>query len=169
MVDDMGGDPERVGGFFYDADLAKFGNAFSPFVQTDSQQKATLALQRPFQDRYNPCYDDQWAWSDYMSEFVGADPGPTCWTDPDTGVISMFSTSAAAKRAARAHAVTGFFDVVSDKTGFKKSTVVAALGIGGLTALLMSRNPRHALEIGVAGGVGIALSMAFDLGVRGAT
>ncbi len=50
---------ERVGAFFYDPDLAKFGNAFSPLVQTSSFESANLALQRPFQDRYNPRYENQ--------------------------------------------------------------------------------------------------------------
>jgi hypothetical protein len=226
-----------VGAFFYDPDLAKFGNAFSPFVEASSYEAAQLALQRPFEDRYNPRYERQ-TWADFMGmdnyeddEFVGADPGHTCWTDPDTGVISMFPSGAAAKKAAAMHArdklgpllrdqswfrgigvgcsleapcvkvnvrditdevlaaipasvegvavyvdavgdikalssVSGFFDSLSDKTGFKKGTIAAALGIGGLTAILMSRNPRHALEIAAAGAAGIVGSFALDMGSR---
>ena len=70
---------EHVGGFYYDADLAKFGNAFSPFVQSDSFERTNLALQRPFEDRYNPRYENQPTWAEWMKggEYVGAPPLPT--------------------------------------------------------------------------------------------
>jgi len=50
---------ERVGFTFYDPDLAKFGNAMSPFVEMSSFKDAHLATQRPFEDRYNPRYESQ--------------------------------------------------------------------------------------------------------------
>ncbi len=46
-----------VSGYFYDADLAKFGNAVSPFVEM-SAKDAHLAEQRRFEDRYDPKYFD---------------------------------------------------------------------------------------------------------------
>jgi hypothetical protein len=48
-----------VGLFFYDPDLAQFGNAMSPFVEMPSFKDAYLAMQRPFEDRYNPRYESQ--------------------------------------------------------------------------------------------------------------
>lgn len=61
-----GGGAHRVGAFFYDADFAKFGNAFNPFVQAGSFERANLALQRPFQDRHNPRYDSQPTWAEWQ-------------------------------------------------------------------------------------------------------
>lgn len=53
-----GAEDHRVGLFFYDPDLARFGNAMSPFVQMDYRD-AVLVMQRPFEDRYNPRYESQ--------------------------------------------------------------------------------------------------------------
>jgi len=209
-------DSTRVGAFFYDQDLAKFGNAFSPFVQTDSVARANLALQRPFEDRYNPRYDNQPTWAEWQgmdeaisgtigesqgiggydpsqgqdpnlpggpcgcfptreclerhglcaecdgSEYVGGDPGPTCWTDPDTGVISMFPTMTAAKRAAdesaKKHAVAGGFESVD------KGALVATGIIAGITTLLALNHKEHWLEISAAGLGGIALAWGMSAG-----
>ncbi len=61
---------------FFDPDLMKFGNAMSPFVQMPSYESAQLAMQRPFEDRYNPRYENQPTWTDYMNmqEYVGGGP-----------------------------------------------------------------------------------------------
>jgi hypothetical protein len=53
-----------VGAFFYDPDLAKFGNAFSPFVDM-SYERAQRAMQLPFADRYGSRLDAP-TWSDFM-------------------------------------------------------------------------------------------------------
>jgi hypothetical protein len=194
--------PECVGAFFYDKDLAQFGNAFSPFVQTSSFEAANLALQRPFQDRYNPRYDNQPTWADWQSmsyasegqdpslpggpcgcfptreclernglcvdcdssEHVGVDPGPTCWTDPDTGVISMFPTLTAAKRAAdesvKRHAVTGGFESID-----RRALVVTGV-IAGITTLLALNHKKHWLEISAAGIGGIAIAWGMSAGAK---
>ncbi|HYX20496.1 MAG TPA: hypothetical protein VFA98_06580 [Thermoanaerobaculia bacterium] len=89
------GEAFMVGAFFYDPDLAKFGNAFSPFVDLP-YERAQRAMQLPLSDRYGSRLDAP-GWSDYMAM---GDPGPTCWTDPETGVISMFPAAEAARRAA---------------------------------------------------------------------
>ena len=86
-----------VGAFFYDPDLAKFGSASSPFVDLP-YARAERAMQLPFADRYGPRLDAP-TWEDWMT-MGEPDPGWTCWTDPDTGVISTFPTADAARRAA---------------------------------------------------------------------
>lgn len=60
-------DEEYMVGFFYDPDLAKFGNAFSPFVDMPYEQ-AQRAMQLPFEDRYGTRLDAP-TWSDYMFGF----------------------------------------------------------------------------------------------------
>jgi hypothetical protein len=120
---------ECVGAFFYDADLAKFGNAFSPFVQTNSPAWANLALQRPFQDRYSPRYDNQ-TWADWMGmsdEWVGAS-GPQIMGD--------------------AREVGGAVDT---------RALLASAAIVGVAALFATRNKEHWLEISAAGAAGVAL------------
>lgn len=128
-----------VGAFFYDPDLAKFGNAFSPFVQTDSFERANLALQRPFEDRYNPRYDIQPTWAEWQGwgsdEMVGA----LARTD-SAGLVSRAS-SAVDKRA-----------------------LVATAVIAGITTLLALRNKHHTLEIIAAGVGGIALTWGLSAG-----
>lgn len=47
----------RGGGFMYDPDLARFGNAVSPLVTMPSYGAAQRAMQRPFADRYSSRYD----------------------------------------------------------------------------------------------------------------
>lgn len=56
-----------VGAFFYDPDLAKFGNAFSAFVDMP-YERAQRAMQLPFEDRYGSRLDAP-TWSDYMFGF----------------------------------------------------------------------------------------------------
>jgi hypothetical protein len=68
----------RVGLVFYDPDLAKFGNAMSPFVEMPSFRDAHLAMQRPFEDRYNPRYESQ----DYFSPMM-LPPSPARPEVPD--------------------------------------------------------------------------------------
>jgi hypothetical protein len=57
-----------VGAFFYDPDLAKFGNAFSPIVDMP-YERAQRAMQLPFADRYGSRLDVP-TWSDYMFDSV---------------------------------------------------------------------------------------------------
>lgn len=131
--------PERVGGFYYDPDLAKFGNAFSPFVQTDSFERANLALQRPFQDRYNPRYDNQPTWAEWMEmggdEWVGASGSQIA---SDTRVL----------------------DVV-DKRALLTTGIIA-----GLTTLLALNHKKHWLEIAAAGVGGVALVWGMSAGAK---
>jgi hypothetical protein len=114
---------------FFDPDLMKFGNAMSPFVQMPSYETAQLAMQRPFEDRYNPRYENQPTWTDYMGfedEYVGGGP------------VLM-----------RIGAAEGIVD--------KRALVVSAV-IAGLTTLFALREKDHALEIVAAGAAGIALT-----------
>jgi hypothetical protein len=60
-----------VGAFFYDPDLAQFGNAISPFVDL-SYEQAQRAMQLPFEDRYGPRLDAP-SWQDYFDYFPGSD------------------------------------------------------------------------------------------------
>lgn len=128
-----------VGGFFYDADLAKFGNAISPFVQMP-YERAVRAMQLPFEDRYGPRLDAP-GWSDYMG---AAGSGEAVGLDGDgDGEV----------------AVSGFFDTVEERSGIKRGAVVASLGIAAVAALLAAREPRRAGEIAMFGAGGIALSL----------
>jgi hypothetical protein len=131
----VGSDDHHVGLFFYDPDLAKFGNAVSPIIPNISYETAQRAMNLPFADRYGPRLDAP-TWADWWGE------------DPQT----------------MSHHVGGAFDVVSEKTGLKKETLFAAGAIVALTAFLAHRSPEHALEIGVAGAAGVVLSLAIDVG-----
>lgn len=68
--EDEGAGDHMVGLIYYDPDLAKFGNAMSPFVEMASFKDAHLAMQRPFEDRYNPRYESQ----DYFSSMPPSPP-----------------------------------------------------------------------------------------------
>lgn len=124
-----------VGAFFYDADLAKFGNAFSPFVQTDSFARANLALQRSFEDRYNPRYDAQPTWSEWQDLFGDGE----------------------------AFATRGVFDDLEERVGIDRKTALASVAIAAATGLFIARNTRYALEIATAGVAGITVTMAVGM------
>jgi hypothetical protein len=69
-----GGEAPRDVVTMYDPDLAKFGNAVSPFVEMPSYEAAHLAQKRSFQDRYDSRYLDQPTWADWAGwgeEVVG--------------------------------------------------------------------------------------------------
>jgi hypothetical protein len=136
------GSAERVGAFFYDADLAKFGNAFSPFVQTSSQQAATLALQRPFEDRYNPRYDGQ-TWDDWQ-RWTGGEGWGSEWASEWVGAAGQASG--------------GAIDAID------KKALVATGAIALLTVMFALRNKRHWLEITAAGAGGVALVWGMGTG-----
>lgn len=125
----------RTGLFYYDKDLAQFGNALSPIVQTSSYEAAQLALQRPFQDRYNSRYDNQ-TWADYMGygdEYVGGGPM----------VLAMGPGP----------------DSVVDKRALLTTAVIA-----GLTTLMAFREKEHALAITAAGALGVAITWGISAG-----
>ncbi|HYB24725.1 MAG TPA: hypothetical protein VED41_13065 [Solirubrobacteraceae bacterium] len=135
----MRGDPrferageDRVGLFFYDPDLAKLGNAASPFIPNISYDVAQRAMNLPLQDRYGSRLEAP-TWADWMGMGGGERVG-------------------------------GAFDVVSERTGFKKGTLLAIGAVAAGKALLAHRNPEHALEIGAAGAACAVLSMALDVG-----
>ena len=126
--------------FMYDPDLAKFGNAVSPIVPVESDRYAQLAMQRPFADRYNPRYDQPDA-TDWMMMAL-AEEG-------DTYVGAPARTA-------------GAFESLSEKTGIAGGTAVALLLIVGTSGLLAARNPKHVVEIGLAGAAGVALALAIN-------
>jgi len=120
----------RVGAFFYDPDLAKFGNAISPIVSMP-YDRAVRAMSLPFEDRYGPRLDAP-TWSDYMA----------------MGESSMGESR-----------VGGFFDAFEEQSGIKRGSVVASVAIAGLTVLFISREPRRAVEFGALGAAGVVLSL----------
>jgi len=138
----MHGGDHMVGAFFYDPDLAKFGNAFSPFVQASSFESANLALQRPFQDRYNPRYERQPTWAEWQEmadwdrphEAMGGDE----WVGAATGRQTASDVRAIDSVDRRALLATGI--------------------IAGLTTLLVLHNKHRWLEIVTAGVAGVALT-----------
>lgn len=173
------GAAERVGGFYYDPDLAKFGNAFSPFVQSDSFERANLAMQRPFQDRYNPRYDNQPTWADWMGMggyAVGVDmacqPPPTPEEEREilrTGGQLGFQKSceecgncdSPGWAAYRSRISTrGSFEVV-DKRALLTTGVIA-----GITTLVALNNKKHWLEIAAVGTLGVALVWGKSAGTK---
>jgi hypothetical protein len=62
---------------------------------------------------------------------------------------------------------SGAFETLSDKTGIESGTAVAVLLIIGTSGLLAARNPKHVLEIGMAGAAGVALALAVNAKKRG--
>lgn len=129
----------------YDPDLAKFGNAVSPIVPVESDRYAQLAMQRPFADRYNPRYDQPDA-TDWL--MMALDEG-------DTYVGASARTASA-------------FETLSEKTGIEGGTAIALLLIVGTSGLLAARNPKHVVEIGLAGAAGVALALAINAKKTGA-
>jgi hypothetical protein len=181
---------ERVGAFFYDKDLAKFGNAFSPFVQAPSFEAANLALQRPFQDRYNPRYDNQPTWADWMTDFpipegvgmpeygmeyaVGVDMAcqpPMTPEELGDAVITHRGIQKSCEEcgncdspgwiAHRArYATSGSFEAVD------RRALLATAVIAGITTLLALNHKEHWLEISAAGVGGIALAWGLSAGAK---
>lgn len=145
---------ERVGAFFYDQDLAKFGNAFSPFVQTDSFVRANLALQRPFEDRYNPRYDNQPTWADWMTRFAIPE-----------GVRMGENGEFLGEEWVGASGP----QIVGDARTFEavdKRALLATAVIVGITTLLALNHKEHWLEISAAGVGGIALAWGLSAGAK---
>ena len=174
---------ERVGAFFYDPDLAKFGNAFSPFVQTDSFERANLAMQRPFQDRYNPRYDNQPTWADWMgmpgygtAYAVGVDmacrPPPT--PEEEQKILRSGGQLGFQKSCEECgncdspdwiayrsrFAARGTFEAVD-----KRALLTTGL-IAGVTTLVALNNKEHWLEIAAVGVGGVALTWGMSAGAK---
>src|SRR5271163_3553960 len=122
---------------FFDPDLMKFGNAMSPFQTMPSFEAANLAMQRPFEDRYNPRYDWNDWWGGYVGEdeYVGGAPVTLAMGGPVTLAMGP-----------------GPGESVVDKRALVASAVIA-----GLTTLLAFREKDHAFEIVAAGACGVAL------------
>jgi len=141
----------RRGGFAYDPDLAKFGNAVSPFVPFSSDSAANLAMQRRFDDRYSSRYDQPDA-TDYLM----------------MSLDQMNRAGSGDVYVGNASATAGIFDTFSEKTGIGIGTVIASMFIVGTTGLLAARNPKHVIEIAAVGAAGVAFALALNAKKSGA-
>lgn len=158
-------DRERVGAFFYDADLAKFGNAFSPFVQTDSVVRANLALQRPFEDRYNPRYDNQPTWADWM----GWNPMELGSLSGDSRDEEWMGMSENGEPFGEEWVGASGPQIAPDARGFEVVDRRALLTTGiiaGITTLFALNHKEHWLEIAAVGVGGIALTWGLSAGAK---
>jgi hypothetical protein len=71
---------------YYDPELAKFGNAVSPFVRMPSFEAAHLASQRRFEDRYGSWMDQPTA-TDWLEATLDDVPSPYVVGGPESHVV----------------------------------------------------------------------------------
>ena len=128
---------------FFDPDLMKFGNAMSPFVQMPSYESAQLAMQRPFEDRYNSRYDQPDWWGAYGDEYGLETRGEYVGGGP----VLM-----------RIGAAESVVDDPWKSQKWDRRALVASAVIAGLTTLFALREKDHAVEIIAVGAAGITLT-----------
>jgi hypothetical protein len=122
--------------FFYDPDLAKFGNAVSPIVQMPYEMAQRAPGIPRLKDRYGRWLDQPTAGDWLMASLTPADE---------------FVTGAPAERYEAGPLVSG-------------KTIVAMLSVAALATLIASRNPKHAVDIGAVGVAGVLGTLAWGVG-----